>query len=597
MPNPANAGLSIRLLGAAHAPLLLAFALTASLPCMAGDGPDRGAPTELFLAGGALDLCSSLAPRHCRDDVKLAPGRGAARYRLDAETIDAASDPRLWAQADDARPALIRTLLQAAQAHAGERELDEDALHAALDTACRKSEVAAACAPKPLWARLDDHERGSLLAALEQPQLDQDVDGRGGRKREQVALDGSRDAAGAEILRAFVAAAARAAGAPPKVAIVTASAFDSMDAVDYYIAALRQAGADPRWWPIDAAAARVVFGGGDCAALDAARIAELAVARRAQIYPDHAATQQAWCERADAQALPTDLHGVFFAGGDQWRLRQALVQTDGTPNRWLRELRAAFAAGRVVVGGTSAGAAVQSPRAMIGNGSAEHALRHGGEGEAPPVPGCSRSGRCTSADEDRLSWWPAGGIGLAPLVVDTHFSERSREWRLLRLLHGSGERAALGVDETSALQLSGHPDGDIEVRALGRSGGWLFTIDARDCAGLSGRAHYLAAGNRLNWRAGEVLLETADTVPHAPASGTVRQLSLADGLRPAALRTSMQALVPLDAGPIEFGDGSTSLRLTRTSQTRAVAGTAALRSVLGVDFELRLDVPACGAER
>ncbi len=97
------------------------------------------------------------------------------------------------------------------------------------------------------------------------------------------------------------------------------------------------------------------------------RLERLRLARREAVYPDLAAEQLAFC-RAASDSLPP-VHGVFFAGGDQWRLRQAFVDPRDAANPWLQALRAAHAAGRVVVGGTSAGAAVQSGAWMLGNGS------------------------------------------------------------------------------------------------------------------------------------------------------------------------------------------------------------------------------------
>jgi cyanophycinase-like exopeptidase len=38
-------------------------------------------------------------------------------------------------------------------------------------------------------------------------------------------------------------------------------------------------------------------------------------------------------------------------------------------------------------------------------------------------------------------------------VFDTHFSERARELRLLRLLHQADAKLGIGVDETSVVPL------------------------------------------------------------------------------------------------------------------------------------------------
>lgn len=549
------------------------------------------APPELLLAGGALNICSALSPRHCVDGTRFPTGRGESRYRLDAAGIAAATDPRLWVGAEEGRGDALAALLQAVQRRFGSGALDGRAMRAAMEAACRRGAAAIACLPSPLWSRLDEHERSAVLAALELPQVDTD----GKRMMEQVSLAQGRDPAGAQILRAFVAAAALRGQERPTVAVVTASGFDSMDAVDYYLGVLRQAGAAPRWWPIDAAAAAVVFGHGDCSRLDAERIARLGVPGRARVYPDHATTQEAWCRSPQAGKFPDDLAGVFFAGGDQWRLRRALVDEREQPNAWLRGLREAFDAGRIVVGGTSAGSAVQSAAAMIGNGTSAHALEHGTRASAPPDPGCGRSGRCVGGlDEDAVTWWPAGGIGLAaPFVVDTHFSERSREWRLLALLADSGQRFGLGVDETSALRLRRQADGSLRIDALGAHGGWLFALQSMRCGDVSGQAHYLAPGVEAHWRDGAFDLPPAVTSP--PSAAPARVLPLAEGLRAGALRSALQALVPLDAPALRFEDPRAVLQLSRGAQTVAFAGRRELRSVLAAQFSLQWRAPDCAA--
>ena len=553
--------------------------------------PEQHPVTDLFLAGGALNICSSLASKYCAEDFELPPGRRPASYRLDAAGMALATAPALWTGAAEGRLESVRALLQAGRKIAGTGDLDDDQIRDVFAAACRRSVASAACAPSPLWERLGDDERGAILSALEQPQTDAD----GSRMREHVSLTEGRDSAGAEILRAFVASAKKRANGVPKVAFVTASSFDSMDAVDYYLAALRQAGADPRWWPVDQALAAVVFGEGDCQQLDAERQQTLKIAGRERVYSDHAASQLAWCQRPDAAQFPDDLDGIFFAGGDQWRLRLALVDADGAPNAWMRGIRKAFASGRIAVAGTSAGSAVQSALAMVGNGTSEFALSNRGHMRPPPQPGCARSGRCGDVSEDSLTWWSAGGIGLAPFVVDTHFSERAREWRLLTLLAQSGDRAGLGVDETSALHLQAQADGSLAIVALGRSGGWLFSVEEASCGKVEGLANYLAPGHRLHWRDGMAVLPTdSAAVAH---TGAERRLDAQAGLVSTALRTSLQSLVPMDAGPLVFADDTLSLRLARGAQTVAFEGVRELRSVLAVQFDLRWPQAGCSARQ
>lgn len=454
----------------------------------------KAAPaTELVLAGGSLALCSSLSPRHCQDG-SAPSGRTQSTYTLSDESIAAVRsllEPGIGA--DGARQAAEE--LAVLRETSGNSALAAAAIEDALEALCRERDCR--------WLRLDDYQRAGLLAALEQPQRD----GQGRRLRERVSLAASVERGGVAVIERFVAAAReRAGGATPRIAFVTASGFDPFDAVDYYTSLFTEAGASAVWWPLDAAAAALVSAEGDCDTLGGLQQARLGLPSRERIYPDLVAMQREWCASERRQRLPAGVHGVFFAGGDQWRLRQAFFDAADAAYPWLGELRAEVGAGRVVVGGSSAGTAVQSGPGMLGNGTPAAALARGPEQAVPPTPGCARSGRCSASGEDAFTVWPAGGLGLSgPFLMDTHFSERAREWRMLRALAAGPARFGLGVDETSAVQLREDLEG-WTLEAIGAAGAWLFEAGDRRCGQLQGRAHYLAPGRRLRWNAGEGLL-------------------------------------------------------------------------------------------
>lgn len=480
-------------------------------------------PRELVLAGGSLRICSSVARRDCADASAFATSdaRGATRYRIDDAAIAAASDPALWRGRDDMRIAL-RHVLHALARRPELADTGADALIDALRTTCvdaRAPRVVPCEDGQPRhdapWQRLDDAGRGAVLAALEVP-----VAAGQPRLRERVALDAGATPHGAAVLRAFVAAAARRAdGARPRIAVVTASAHDPFDPVDFYLDALSQAGADVQWWPVDAAMeAAIDAGPAGCARLPALRVEHLGLPRREAVFPDLARVQLDACNDPAAFArLPDRVHGVFFTGGDQWRLRQAFFDDADHPRPWLRVLRDAVARGGVVIGGTSAGSAVQSAAPMLGNGAPGAITRV--HAAAPPTPGCARAGTCPPGiDEDAVTVWPAGGLGLAPgLVVDTHFSERARESRLLQVLAATGTRRGIGVDETSAVRIAWQPDASMELDAIGASGAWVFD-DVQGCRKGRTRAiaHYLAPGARAWLADGQSRVDVAPTpAPHA----------------------------------------------------------------------------------
>ncbi len=131
---------------------------------------------------------------------------------------------------------------------------------------------------------------------------------------------------------------------------------------------------------------------------------------------------------ADTEAFCAPLRsssGVWFPGGVQERLADAYLGT-----RFETELMALCARGGVV-GGTSAGTAIQS-RTMIQ------------EGMDPPIL--------------------ATGLDLVPgAIVDQHFSQRQRLPRLLAALTMHPHAFGLGVDESTAVEIVGR-----RLRTIGK---------------------------------------------------------------------------------------------------------------------------------
>ncbi|WP_448577511.1 cyanophycinase [Thermaurantiacus sp.] len=141
---------------------------------------------------------------------------------------------------------------------------------------------------------------------------------------------------------------------------------------------------------------------------------------------------------------------IWFTGGDQARIVEALKRPDGTDTPMLEALRAAHRQG-AVVGGTSAGAAAMS-NPMIRGGDPVAAV--GGAGEA-------------------LVLGPGLGF-LDEGIADQHFDARYRLPRLLKALALRPEAGGIGygVAEDTALIVEG--DG---LTAVGR--GLVTIVDTR----------------------------------------------------------------------------------------------------------------------
>ncbi len=327
----------------------------------------------------------------------------------------------------------------------------------------------------------------------------------------------SSNTASREIYAAFVQAARQAAGGQaPLVGLVTAAAGNPYNDHDINLHALQSAGARVVWLPLEGGL-RQAMAAGDCEHIP---IHYSAYARQGsvksevhmdQVFPDLARRQREFCLQGMAgfTALAQRLNGIFFSGGDQARVLDAFVARDAqghAVSEPLQTLRSRHAEGQLVVAGSSAGDSIQSgglwrgrPVPMVGGGESAQTLAMGFvEGSGPTIEGAARTG----------IRYRTGGLGFFNFgPLDSHFSQRGREGRLVRLVHDSGLDYGFGVDENTAL-LVHRPDacGTTLLRVVGAGG--VFIADLRAATGTGAAAdragdyaiadvavHYLSAGD------------------------------------------------------------------------------------------------------
>jgi cyanophycinase len=160
--------------------------------------------------------------------------------------------------------------------------------------------------------------------------------------------------------------------------------------------------------------------------------------------------------------------GVWFGGGDQVRLTQALLDT-----RADSAMQTRFRAG-AVFGGTSAGAAVMSSVMLTGD------ERHPG-GDRPDTT----QAYITIARGNVITTPGFGFVRNA--IVDQHFVRRKRNNRLLSLVLEHPGLIAVGIDESTALIIDGHDKWSV----IGASVAVIF--DARHASITPDSAHTLGA--------------------------------------------------------------------------------------------------------
>ena len=373
----------------------------------------------------------------------------------------------------------------------------------------------------------------------------------------------SSDASSVAITHTFVAAA-RAAnqGRKPLVGVVTASAGHHPFADhDINVFMLRSAGAEVVYLPLDGGF-RQALDANDCSNLRyyydsyANTNPERAVYHADLAFPDLAALQQTMCEN-DGEALNATLNrlnGIYFSGGNQARHLESLVNKDATgayslPSAQLAILQHRHAQGTLVVAGTSAGNHIQGggqwrgkPVPMVGGGGPYEVVTEGFMQGYGVTADTAQLGQTDHNTHFAAVLYPLGGLGVFRFgVLDSHFSRRAREGRLVRATFDSGMDYGFGVDENTALLVSQvDRAGAVHFSVVGAGG--VFIIDVRSAQApslpqklfsLGGvRAHYLLPGDTASVDAeGSLRMQLSEqrgVLPAMPQAPVVVQDRLMD---------------------------------------------------------------------
>jgi len=222
--------------------------------------------------------------------------------------------------------------------------------------------------------------------------------------------------------------------------------------------------------------------------------------------------------------------GIFMTGGNQLKLSSIIC---GTP---LGDAIVAAHRRGVVVGGTSAGASIQS----------SHMLAFGGPGATP---------------KQRMTQM-AAGLGLMDsAVIDQHFDQRNRYGRLLMIVAQSPQLLGIGVDEDTAAVVERDQEGHDVLRVIGRGG-----VTVMDPSNIVTNAHeakrsvpLLASGVVLHaLPAGAAFdLTTRSLIPRPVEVAAEDAAELADAARD--LRGMARDIAAADASP-----GALRRRLARS---------------------------------
>jgi cyanophycinase len=200
-----------------------------------------------------------------------------------------------------------------------------------------------------------------------------------------------------------------------------------------------------------------------------------------------------WAVNGASEALAAvvrDLDAVWFTGGDQSRITEVLVNADGSQSPVLKAIRAVYATGGGI-GGTSAGAAIQSAVMILG-GTSPAALRHG------------TTDTYASMEEQEQGPLILGkGLGFFPHgIIDQHFDRKSRLGRLIVALLEKRDVVThgYGIDEDTALVYDAG-----EQTATVQGPGNVVMVDVSEAVrkpdgSITGiRLSVMAEGDSLQW--------------------------------------------------------------------------------------------------
>ncbi len=204
---------------------------------------------------------------------------------------------------------------------------------------------------------------------------------------------------------------------------------------------------------------------------------------------------------ADATRIPIDLDhicdknnpevvqqvksmtGYFFGGGDQSRLINTFLNEDNTDSLVLAAMRENYNSGAAIFG-TSAGTAIQAGGSYFKKPNIELPMITGGESyEALRDRQLCEQDRDAlfernyCSDRDDLSYYPYGGFGFFKYgLLDTHFAERGRQGRIVRLAWDNRVDDAYAPDENTALVVTNVDTPEVNISVVGEKGVNIFDL-------------------------------------------------------------------------------------------------------------------------
>ena len=491
---------------------LLKTLLLTSLITQTSYANNQNTPSQLFLIGGGLKTCSSMAIKNCDQNglakIKQTTDAKAGNvYQLNKNSIELVKSQ--WQGSASEKKYLLKLL----------NKISKSTSSALLSLNDLKDQFQK-YDNKNLIQKLSDPLYYTLLDLLEQPVLNLKT---GERLKEKIVLLNSKNIFSTDLYQKFVKIAQGNSGKDkPNIVVLTASARDPFEAADFYQSVFQQAGAKSKWLPLDATLNSLwqIKGSREkvCQSTSDIRAQVQGSVNREFIYPDLAKQQHEACLNPENiyQALSA-ADGLFINGGDQSLTLKAFINKDGSESKALTLIKKKLKSGSFIVGGTSAGTAVMSggsyennATVMITNGQSGTALVRGTKKNMLPTEGCQKSNSCNpDLLNSDLTYNEKGGLGLFSWgILDTHFSERGRQGRLAVLTQETKSTFAFGVDEATALIVNDINAKTPTFNVVGQSG--VFIIENKLNTNHTVNSHYLTHGDSASLQDNQLKFTLAD---------------------------------------------------------------------------------------
>lgn len=507
--------------------------LTLMLFILASPIANGKADYSLMLIGGGLEFCTSQSIRECTKPLKLSSEHHVDyAYFIDESRI-AQLQKTIWSPA---RIIEKNQLVEAVkQAHSRTKGV---LTRRQLLTALRDAEIPVKdkkMRGSDLLQSLQDVEFHTMLDILQMGNIEHNLLSTNEHRKIKVDIKNSKSHFSLKVLRAFVHQSKTLTSKKrPNIVIVTAANRDQFEPVDLYTQLFDELGANVTWLPADLALFAAIEANSNnkeaeaCDKLDDYRQSLLQLYARQRIFPTLTEYQRDICKNPERLSdMLANAQGVYFVEGDAFHLKNTFINDYPMARKIINDIQQRMLKAELVVAADqeaamafSGGQSSVSKPAMMLDGDSHNALLYGAFQTTSPLKQCEKIKNCPRKyKEGQTTYLADGGLGLFPFgVVDTRFSERGRQGRLIQLVAQSKSVMGYGIDERTALMIGIDDSRDIPLRmeVIGENGVSIFDLsEVEQDKGfensiLSVRSHYLTDEDKLFFRNNKIIISFAD---------------------------------------------------------------------------------------